>query len=55
MNGHFNTWVRSIDKPEATGLIFVHKSEMKDFFGKEMVRYIDALNLLNEVLQDSFI
>ena len=39
---------RSIDKPEATGLIFVHKSGMKDFFGKEMVRYTDALNLLNE-------
>lgn len=51
MNEHFNTWVRSIDKPEATGLIFVHKSGMKDFFGKEMVRYTDALNLLNEVLQ----
>lgn len=48
MNKHFNTWVRSIDEPEATGLIFVHKSEMTSFFDKRMARYMDALDLLND-------
>lgn len=49
LNEHFNTWVRSIDKPEATGLMFVHKLKMKDLFDKEMVRYVDALNLINDL------
>lgn len=48
MSKHFTTWMRSISKPEATDLLFVHQSEMKNFFSKKMIRYIDALTLLCE-------
>lgn len=48
MSEHFATWIRSVSKPEATDLLFVHQSEMKKFFSKKMIRYIDALTLLWE-------
>lgn len=49
LHDYFETWVQTIDRPEAKAITCVASAELEIFFDQHMQRYRSALNLLKHV------